>query len=113
MASRIPLIPSRNNHTLVVPIAGAKYLFDNIHWNSFEQAWYFDLREEDETPIALGIKLVLGVRFGRTSIHPFFRANMLHLYDTSGQRKDPGFDDLGDRVQLVLTNFDETFHADG
>jgi hypothetical protein len=112
MASRIPLIPSRNNYTLVVPIDGTSYLFDNIHWNAFEESWYLDLREQDETPILSGIKLVLGVRLGRASTHPFFQAHMLHLSDTSGQQKDPGFDDLDDRVQLVLTNLAQTFGSD-
>lgn len=101
----IPFDVSRNNQRLLVPLNSEVYIFDNIHWNSQDptgSAWYFDLREEDETLIAGGIKLVLGALIGRNSDHAFFDKYKLILVDTSGEERDPGFDDLGSRIQLVI-----------
>jgi hypothetical protein len=108
MSSRIPLKTSRSNYTVVVPLAGVNYQFADIHWNSEDGsgAWYFNLLEEDSTPILAGIKMVLGTPLGR-STHPFFQANLLTLAATSGTEQDPGFSDLGDRVHLIVTNLAE------
>lgn len=109
MSIRVKLTPSLNNYTRIMPISGVNYAFANIHWNSEDAGWYFDLLEEDGTPILAGIKLVLGVSLGRTSTHPFFKANILTLVDSSGDHKDPGFDDLGGRVQLAVTVLADRF----
>lgn len=106
MPGYIPFIPSRTNYVLSLAIGSVRYLF-NTHWNSRDEAWYFDLREEDETPICLGIKVVLGVQLGHTSPHKFFQANMMRAIDTTGVGTDAGFDDLGVRIQVVLTSADE------
>jgi len=104
MADAIPFIPSDNNYRLVTSFDGTRYLVD-VHWNSVDGvgAWYFDLREEDETPIRLGIKVVLGVNLGRASTHKFFQENILRAIDTSNAGLDAGYDDLGARVIVVRT----------
>lgn len=104
MIFRIPFQPSQNNYRIVVPLSHKLYLFD-AKWNSEDGAWYFDLREEDETAILLGIKVVLGP-LGRTCAHPFFTEWMMEAIDTSGQRLDAGFDDLNRRVHVVVTSVD-------
>lgn len=104
MIGYIPFTPSTSNYKLGVPIDGTRYMFDPVRWNAREGAWYFDLREEDQTPIALGIKVVLGVNLGRRSAHPFFADHLLFAYDTSGQGRDPGFDDFGDGQRVVVVH---------
>jgi hypothetical protein len=117
MADLIPFIPSENNYSLGVPLGGTRYLFDNIRWNSRDNdgngAWYFDLREQDGTVIRIGIKVVLGVQFGRTSTHPFFNTHLLKAVDTSGDRREAGFDDLGARVQVLHISLDEALQPSG
>jgi len=101
MADLIPFTPSDTNYRLQVALDGVAYLFD-VHWNARDNGWYFDLREQDETPILLGIKVVLGPPLGRTRrYHPFFQNHVLQVIDTSGAGVDAGFDDLGARVQVL------------
>ena len=102
MSVAIPLVPGRNNYTLIVPISGANYQFSDIHWNFEDSAWYMSLLEEDGTPIIAGIKLVLGAQLGQTSTHPFFKANKLIVSDSSGDQRDAGFEDAGARIELIL-----------
>ena len=106
----IPFIPSDNNYRLRVPLAGTMYLFD-VHWNSRDSdgagAWYFDIREEDETPIALGVKVVLGGRIGFGNTHIFFKQHSLSVFDTSGTGVDAGYDDLGARVIVLHETADD------
>lgn len=106
----IPFIPSDNNYRLRVPLGGTTYLFD-VHWNSRDSdgagAWYFDIREEDETPIAIGVKVVLGARIGYGNTHIFFKQHKLDVFDTSGQQLDAGYDDLGARVIVLHETADD------
>lgn len=100
MPEYLPFIQSDNNYRLQVPLSGVLYLFD-VRWNDRDSAWYMDMYEADETPILLGVKLVLGNILGRRSRHLFFVQHLLRVVDTSGSGKDAGFDDLGSRVQVM------------
>ena len=106
MAEYLPFIPSDNNYRLVTSLGGIPYLID-VHWNDSDSSWYMDIYESDETPILVGIKVVLGVRLGKRSKHEFFTNHILQAVDTSGARKDAGYDDLGARVQVVHFNLDD------
>ncbi len=97
MVAVIPFRPSDNNYRLVVPFDNVPTLIDT-RWNAIDEAWYIDLRAEDESPIALNLKIVLGTNLARRSTHPFFYGQVLVPFDTSGKKKDAGYDDLGARV---------------
>ncbi len=107
MPVRIPFQPSENNYRMRLSLSQQPYLFD-VHWNSRDAAWYFDIRADDETPILLGIKAVLAATIGKRSTHDFFKAHLLTLVDTSGLGIDAGFDDLGGRIQLLVSDGTET-----
>jgi len=102
----IPFQPSENNYRIIVPLQNVPYIFD-VRWNTRDSAWYFDLRHEDETPILCNCKLLLGVRPGHASTDPFFAARVFQVFDTSNQHQDATFDDLGVRVQLLVTDISE------
>lgn len=95
----LPLQPSVPWYRMTVPINDTPYLFD-VKWNARDQAWYFDLYEVDETPIAFGIKIVLGISLGRRVQHPLMQHGAFVARDLSNQWIDAGFDDMGTRVQL-------------
>lgn len=110
MAGAIPFVPSRNNYRLTVPIGNQNYLFDNIHWTGRdgEGAWYFDLRQEDLTPILLDAKVLINASIGRTSTHKFFKENLLRVVSTNDDQTDARYDDLGGRIQVLLTTSQDT-----
>lgn len=64
-------------------------------------AWYFDVSEADGTPIATGVKVVLGTFLARTTRHRLTRGGALLAYDTTFRRKEATQSDIGWRV-LVL-----------
>lgn len=101
MSAIFPFTVSQNNYRLKVPIDNSAFLLD-VRFNSFDSTWSVDLYEEDETPILMNIKLVLGARLGRTCKHSFFDQYVLSVVDTSGSGVDANFDDLGNRVQLRI-----------
>ncbi len=103
MAISLPFLVSDNNYTLVCPIDDEAIEFD-VRWNSRDEAWYLDIYEDDDTVIALNVKLVLGVSLGRKSRHPFFQSHTMIAVDTTGSGTDPGYDDLGSRVQIIVEN---------
>ena len=115
MTSALPVITSLNNQELRVPLVGGMFVM-TFQWNTQDGvgAWYMDIREDDKTPVAIGLKLVLGV-LGKRSPHSFFVNNILTVVDTTRDNRDPGFDDLGDgttgsgRVIIQHNTLDDVF----
>lgn len=106
MPSLLPFVPSRNNYRIGIALNGARYLIDNIHWNGRDGdgAWYFDIREEDETLILAGFKVVIGTDLSRRSTNAFFSRFRIDVLDTSGSNIDAGYDELGVRIQVMVTS---------
>jgi hypothetical protein len=106
----IPLTPGEPEQKLEIALDGVAYVF-RVRWNSSDDdgtgAWYLDAWEGDgETPIAFGLKLVLGVEIGQVVNHPLFMGGMF-LVDDGEDGIEPGLNDLGGRVQLYhLTTAD-------
>jgi hypothetical protein len=99
--------PSISSYRFGAVLQDEEYIFD-VRWNSRDSAWYFDVREIDETPIKLGIKVVLGTYFGRSSNHPLFHEGaMVARPPSTTDRREATFDDLGTRVQIWYYTRDE------
>lgn len=75
------------------------YTFD-VRWNTRASAWYFDMYDTNGTIIVAGVKVVINVPLGRRSAHPFFVRDSIIALDSSLDNLDPGFDDIGTRVQV-------------
>lgn len=101
MAIEIPFEQSDNNYTLVVPIDDVPVQFF-VRWNSRDEAFYFDMYEDDGTVIALNVKVVLGVPLARWSTHEFFSQRIMTVMDTSNTGTAPNYDELGTRVIVVI-----------
>jgi len=109
-ARTIPLFPSEPNYRVATTIDSVQYLFD-VRWNARDAAWYFDLRRQDETAIANGLKIALGANIGRTSPDPFFQQYMLTAIDLSSTNGDATFDDIGVRVVLVVQSVTDLLYG--
>jgi hypothetical protein len=99
MPSIVPFVPGDSEQTIAITLDNEPYVL-RARWNTTDAAWYLDAWERDgTTPIAFGIKLVLGVLLGRTLNHPLFLAGMF-MVDDSGTGVEAGLSDLGARVTL-------------
>jgi hypothetical protein len=98
------------------PINGRTYNV-LLRWNTRDRdggndgAWYMDVRESDNTPIAIGLKLVLGRYIGRYVNHPLFRDGVFVVDDTTGKHTETRFDDFGKRVLLLYFTASEAAAA--
>jgi hypothetical protein len=103
MAAQLSFIPSEGNYrfssSLATSAGNRSYTFD-VRWNTRDEAWRFDMYDPDGILMVAGVKIVLNSYLGRRSTHPFFNGNVLAAVDTSIYGIDPGFDDLGTRVQV-------------
>lgn len=102
----LPFVPSVPAYDFSVDIDGVSYTFD-VRWNSRARAWYFDVLESDGTPIARGIKVVLGAYLGRGRLHDLFRLGVIVAHDTTRDGRDATLDDLGTRVEVLYVPVDE------
>lgn len=108
MAEVVPFRPGVPQQRLDITLAGVSYVMIT-HWNARDNAYYIDVLEADETPVAYGIKVVLGVVLGRRYTHEFFNSGERGLIavDLSNTGRECGVDELGGRVQIwYLTEVD-------
>lgn len=106
MSISIPFLTSETNYVLACPIDDEQILFD-VRWNSRDSAWYMDMYEADDTVIELNIKIVLGVPLGRRSNHVWFENHLMLAVDSTGEGRDPGYDDLGGRVKVIIQTVED------
>ncbi len=100
MGQIIPITQGDSNQQITTTLDDVTYVL-RVRWNTRDTAWYLDALERDgKTPIAFGVKIVVGILLGSAIAHPLFMAGMF-AWDTSGDDLDPGFSDLGVRVLLV------------
>lgn len=91
----------RPHYTQRTTLDGTTYVLA-LNWNGREKRWMLSIRAADGTPIAEGLKVVIGwplnrhVRGGPPG--------MLWAVDTTGAGTDPGLQDLGSRVRLIYTD---------
>lgn len=106
MAQRLPIVPSIPNYRFGTDLDGTQYRFA-FHWNERAGLWYMDVLEVDDTPIRMGIAVVLGVRLGHRTADSRFPPGELKARDLSGQGREAGLDDFGERVVLDYQTPDE------
>ena len=107
MASILPIVPREPLQIFQTVLDGEAYVL-RVRWNSLENAWFLDAWESDgTTPIALGIKIVLGINLGADVGHPLFAAGMFAI-DYSHTAIDADFVDLGSRVVVVHLSLSES-----
>jgi hypothetical protein len=98
--------------SVTVEILGSTHVFE-ARWNDVVGSWFLDIYEEDETPVLLGARLSLGAPIGWRRTDPRVPGKsedaegFLILSDLSGENRDAGFADLGDRVRLYFLTLDE------
>jgi len=106
MPQLLPLIPSVPSYRVATTLAGTQYVLD-VRWNGRAAAWYMDLLQEDTTPIALGIKIVLGRFIGIRVTDPAFPPGIIMASDLSGAGIDATLDDIGTRVAVYFYTLEE------
>lgn len=109
MPTIVPFVPGDPDQRFEIALDGEPYVL-RARWNTSEDdagAWYLDAWERDgKTPIAFGIKLVLGALLGRTYLHPLFLSGVI-LIDLSDSGVEAGLQDLGGRVLLLHLTADD------
>lgn len=103
MPTILPVQPGEPDQEFSTNIEGERYLF-RFRWNARDAAWFMDIRESDDDPVVLGVKVVIGVWLGVWSVHQLFLQGVFVAYDTSGELRDATFEDFGTRVHVVWYN---------
>jgi hypothetical protein len=107
MPVTIPCDPSLTSYVMQTVLDGITYTLA-FHWNTREEAWYFDIQTADRTPLVSGIKIVVGFPLGFRTPNANKPPGLFTAVDTTGKKQDPGIADLGNRVKLLYLSEDET-----
>ncbi len=115
MPIQLPLQPGVPFYRLDTVIDDDAYVID-VRWNGRDNdgagAWYLDFYDEDETPIVIGVKIVLGAYLGRGTLHRLFQEGVFVAIDTENTRLEATLDDLGKRVQVRRYTIEEIIGSD-
>jgi hypothetical protein len=97
------VLPARTDlleYDFAIELDGTTYTL-GLRWNDRDSAWYLDVLDAEENPIAMGRKVVVGFPLlGRSKLENQ-PPGVLFAMDTSGADAEPGVNDLGGRVQLL------------
>jgi len=105
MSVLIPCRPDLSHYDMQVVLSNITYTLE-FRWNTREGYWYMDIKDETEDPILAGIKVVIEWPLGIRTVDSRRPPGVFFAIDTTNQQRDPGVNDLGDRVKLVY--FDES-----
>jgi hypothetical protein len=97
--SQLPIDALEKNYQVTTVLEGSTFTFA-IRWNGRAASWFFDLYDGDGTIIIAGVRIVLGMIFGRRSVDPRMPNGALFASDLSGASIEAGRDDLGVRVLM-------------
>lgn len=87
--------------TQTVELDGVSFTFA-FEWNDRNEQWSFSLYDAAGVGLVYGVSLVVGIPLlNRFPNVPGLPAGGLEAIDTSDLSADPGFEDLGSRVQLM------------
>lgn len=100
MTRLIPTDTELASYRMTVTLDGSDYVLD-FEWSQREACWYVSLLDQNEAPIAMGIKIVVEWDLLRLCVNDARPLGKLVAHDTSGQGLDAGFDELGTRVELL------------
>jgi hypothetical protein len=106
----LPLIPSEPNQGFSATLEETQYVFE-CRWHSRDASWYLSIFTEQEDPIRVGMRVVLGAALGRRSPDDRMPPGAIVAVDTSAPEGTDGLDatldDLGTRVQVRYYTRDE------
>lgn len=93
-----PGVPSYRQRTV---LDGAEYVLE-LRWSAREARWYLDLRDVNDRPLVLAMKLVAnGPLLDRFRTVEGLPPGELVAVDTRTPPRDPGLHELGAEVALV------------
>lgn len=98
----IPTLTDTPRYTFEIELDKVDFHFD-FEWNDRASHWYFSISDRDHVLLLASRRIVVGFPLINRFRDPRLPAGMLDAIDTSGTDTDPGFADLGDRVQLLYT----------
>lgn len=93
------ILPISNDpaQAFVTEIDGSKYLF-RVQYNTRQGTWTLDINTENDTPLSLGLPLVLG---SDLLANNRVITGLLYVVDYSNTGVDPNIGDWGSRCDLV------------
>jgi len=99
----VKIVPTTSDYpaySMTVTLEGEVYRLV-FRWNVRGAFWTMDVKEQDETVLLAGIKLVANWPLTDRYVNPDLPPGDFMAYDTAGTGLDPGREDLGGRVLLL------------
>ncbi len=93
-----PNVPAYN----MLCVLGDKTFSLSFTWNTRDRGWYIDVADDEGTPIAMGLRIVVGTLMMRRCVKANRPNGFFFAVDTNGTNVDPAIDDLGTRVKLLF-----------
>jgi len=100
MPAIVPVTTDQVLYQQVTTLDGVDYVL-TFALNLRDSYWYLDVADQDGSPIATNIKVLVNWDLLRRCVDERKPKGMLMAHDTTGQGLDPGPTDFGTRVQLL------------
>lgn len=108
MAITLPLRNDLMHYSFECRLDNNSYGFE-FWWNERAQIWFMSVFASDGTPIATGLRMIVGFPLMSRCRKEERPPGVLLAVDTAGRHEEPGVSDLGARVQLIYYGENESF----
>lgn len=99
MPQILPFKPNIPFYRFTTTLDGIQFIFD-VHWNGREEAWYFDIIDDEGEVIRAGNKIALGSFPTIKSQDARKPPGLFFPVDTTGDYIEATYQDIGVRVQV-------------
>ena len=89
-------------YSFVTTLDNFVYTFD-FRFNPRMNKWLMSILDVDENPLVYGIPLIFGINLVRNFVGENVPRGTLFIFDSTGNKSDPGADDLGATHKLLYT----------
>jgi hypothetical protein len=96
----LPTETAETNYSEIVEIEGREYVL-RFDWSDRESIWYLSIYDQDENPLALSLRLVVGRSLLEGKTDSRLPPGRMAAIDLSGTGAEAGVDELGTRVVLA------------
>ncbi len=100
MPLEIPIDTDAPHFTQTTALDGVDFRFE-FRFNEREQRFYMDLRDVDDDPILVGVKLVADWDALRYLVDPRRPQGTIMIVDSQGEGRAARLGDLGRRIKLI------------
>jgi len=96
----LPIRTDIGKYNFRAPLDGITYTF-RFRWNTRATAWFMDIKDVNDTPLVMGVKIVLNIELLASFKHLAIPQGTMLAVNLENENQAPTRDNFGTEIRLV------------